>query len=178
MPEKQNNVVLVDEKDNIVGEMEKNRAHHEGLLHRAVSVFIFNKNKEWLLQRRALEKYHSPGQWSNTCCTHPFPGESYINAAQRRLMEEMGLDVNLNEEFSFIYMANLDNNMVEHELDTVFFGYSDTTPNINRDEVYEYKYMSLENIKDEIKRFPENYTPWFKKLIDIIINNKGYENLC
>ena len=93
-------------------------------------------------------------------------------------MEEMGLDVNLNEEFSFIYMANLDNNMVEHELDTVFFGYSDTTPNINRDEVYEYKYMSLENIKDEIKRFPENYTPWFKKLIDIIINNKGYENLC
>ena len=150
--------------------MEKNPAHHKGLLHRAVSVFIFNDKNEWLLQKRSNLKYHSPGQWSNTCCTHPFIDESYNMAAQRRLKEEMGLEVDLIHKFRFIYKAELENNMIEHELDTIFFGYSNELPSINPDEVSDYKYQPVNEIIMDMERSPQLFTPWFKKLILKIIS--------
>ena len=115
-------VILVDEKDNQIGVMEKMEAHRKANLHRALSVFIINSAGEWLLQKRAMDKYHSRGLWSNTCCSHPFPGENIVAAAKRRLMEEMGLHCELKELFSFIYKEKLDNEITEYEYDYVFAG--------------------------------------------------------
>ena len=115
-------VILVNEDDQSTGWMEKMEAHRKGVLHRAFSVFIFNDNGEMLIHRRALDKYHSGGLWTNACCSHPREGETTEESAHRRLMEEMGFDCDIQEQFSFIYRAELDNDLIEHELDHVFFG--------------------------------------------------------
>lgn len=159
-------VILVDKHDNELGFMEKMEAHQKALLHRAISVFIFNTNGEWLLQRRAFSKYHSGGLWTNACCTHPFPNESNIDAANRRLKEEMGMHCSLKELFSFSYKEVLDHELTEHEFDHVFFGITDSMPNINSDEVAEFKYIKYDTLILDIKNNPKYYTVWFKKIIE------------
>lgn len=162
----QNNVILVNENDQAIGTMEKMMAHQEAKLHRAISVFICNTKGEWLLQKRALHKYHSGGLWTNTCCSHPYPGESDIDAATRRLNEEMGMYSDVKELFSFIYKEKLDNELTEHELDHVFIGVTDALPTINEEEVAEYKYVSIDLLKKDIELNPQNYTVWFKKIYE------------
>lgn len=161
---KVNKVVLVDENDQIVGEMEKMQAHKKARLHRAVSVFIVNSKKEWLLQRRAEEKYHSGGLWSNTSCTHPMMNEESEICAKRRLKEEMGIDTHLQYVFNFIYRADLDNSLYEHELDHVYIGMTDASPMINENEVSDWKYVSYDELKKDLKEHPDHYTAWFKKM--------------
>jgi isopentenyl-diphosphate delta-isomerase len=162
----QQNVILVDEHDREVGLMEKMEAHRKGLLHRAFSVLVFNDKGELLLQRRAFGKYHSEGLWTNTCCSHPFPGESILEAGKRRLFEEMGFTCELTEVFSFIYKANLDNRLIEHELDHVLVGFSEETPHLNLEEVSSFKWMTIDEIKADISQNPSNYTAWFRILIE------------
>lgn len=162
-------VILVDKEDKPIGEMEKMEAHRKGALHRAFSIFIFNSRGELLLQRRALDKYHSGGLWTNTCCSHPRPNEKTINAAQRRLMEEMGMTCDLSYQFHFLYKAEFENGLIEHELDHVFFGTSDVTPQLNLDEVESYEYKSLSDIKNDLALKPEKYTPWFKICFDEVL---------
>lgn len=159
-------VVLVDKNDCVLGTMAKMEAHQKAVLHRAISVFIFNKKGEWLLQRRALSKYHSSGLWSNAACTHPRPNESYIEAAHRRLKEEMGMECELTKLFHFIYKGKLDNELTEHELDHVFVGYSDEIPNFNTEEVCDYKLINFDDLKKEIHENPEKYTYWFKHVYE------------
>ncbi|WP_010252898.1 isopentenyl-diphosphate Delta-isomerase [Myroides injenensis] len=155
-------VILVNEKDEQVGVMEKIEAHEKALLHRAFSVFILNKNNEVMLQQRAAEKYHSPLLWTNTCCSHQRAGETNIEAGKRRLKEEMGFEVPLKDVFNFIYKAPFSNGLTEHEFDHVMIGYYDDEPNINPDEVEAWKWMSIEDIKEDMEKHPELYTEWFK----------------
>ncbi len=155
-------VILVDREDNQVGTMPKLEAHEKALLHRAFSVFIFNEKGELMLQRRALHKYHSPGLWTNTCCSHQRVGETNIEAGKRRLFEEMGFSCELEDTFWFIYKATFDNGLTEHELDHVMIGKYNAEPKINPDEVAEYKWMTLEDLKTDMKDHPEKYTAWFK----------------
>ncbi|MBM56226.1 MAG: isopentenyl-diphosphate delta-isomerase [Euryarchaeota archaeon] len=156
-------VILVDKNDVEVGTMEKMEAHRDGgTLHRAFSVFVFNTDGDLLLQRRAEHKYHSGGLWTNTCCSHPRPGETVREAANRRLVEELGMECKLVELFSFEYKAELDGGMTEWELDHVLLGLSDLDPQINPDEVAEYKYMPLSEIDLDLKSNPDHYTEWFK----------------
>jgi isopentenyl-diphosphate delta-isomerase len=162
----QQNVILVDEHNREVGLMEKMEAHHKGLLHRAFSVFVFNENGELLLQRRAFGKYHSEGLWTNTCCSHPYPGESILEAGKRRLFEEMGFTCELSEVFAFIYKAELENGLIEHELDHVLVGFSEETPHLNLEEVSAFKWMSVDEIKADMKENPLQYTAWFRILIE------------
>ena len=165
-------VILVNEKDEPIGLMGKMEAHEKGLLHRAFSVFVFNSKQEVLLQQRAACKYHSPNLWTNTCCSHPRAGETNQQAGERRLQEEMGLQVPLQEVFSFIYKAPFDNGLTEHEYDHVLIGYSDAQPQINPEEVASWKWLSLEAIKEDILQAPEQYTAWVK-----IIFEKFYHHL-
>jgi isopentenyl-diphosphate delta-isomerase len=155
-------VILVDENDNALGLMEKMEAHEKALLHRAFSVFTFNNKGELLIHQRAHEKYHSGGLWTNTCCSHPREGETTLEAAKRRLQEEMGFVCELNEAFSFIYKAELDQGLTEHEYDHVFIGEFNGEPQINPNEVADWKYVDLEMLKQDVDRNPENYTVWFK----------------
>lgn len=155
-------VILVDELDNPIGLMEKIEAHEKALLHRAFSVFILNENNEIMLQQRAAEKYHSPLLWANTCCSHQREGESNLEAGQRRLQEEMGFVVPLKELFHFIYKAPFDNGLTEHELDHVMVGYYNENPEINLEEVADWKWMSLEDIKRDMNENADLYTAWFK----------------
>lgn len=164
-------VILVDESDLEVGLLEKMSAHEEGLLHRAFSVFIFNSNGGLLLQRRALDKYHSPGLWSNTCCSHPRKGETTLAACSRRLGEEMGLKCNLDFAFSFIYRAEFGNGLIEHEFDHVYFGKTDELPEINPDEVMDWKYISMKELQQEVLLHPENYTEWLKICLPRVIEH-------
>ncbi|WP_314150387.1 isopentenyl-diphosphate Delta-isomerase [Capnocytophaga granulosa] len=159
-------VILVNEKDEPIGLMGKMEAHEKGLLHRAFSVFVFNSKQEVLLQQRAACKYHSPNLWTNTCCSHPRAGETNQQAGERRLQEEMGLQVPLQEVFSFIYKAPFDNGLTEHEYDHVLIGYSDAQPQINPEEVASWKWLSLEAIKEDILQAPERYTAWFKIIFE------------
>lgn len=159
-------VILVDESDKELGLMEKMEAHEKGLLHRAFSVFILDDKGHLLLQQRAKSKYHSGGLWTNTCCSHPREGEETIDAAHRRLVEEMGFDCEMEEIFHFIYRAELDQGLTEHELDHLFIGYSNTNPVINTDEVESWKRMAIEDVESDIKASPENYTEWFKIIYD------------
>ena len=159
-------VILVNEKDEPIGLMGKMEAHEKGLLHRAFSVFVFNSKQEMLLQQRAACKYHSPNLWTNTCCSHPRVGETNQQAGERRLQEEMGLQVPLQEVFSFIYKAPFDNGLTEHEYDHVLIGYSDAQPQINPEEVASWKWLSLEAIKEDILQAPERYTAWFKIIFE------------
>ncbi|MDG1038626.1 MAG: isopentenyl-diphosphate Delta-isomerase [Polaribacter sp.] len=166
-------VVLVDENDNPIGLMEKIEAHEKALLHRAFSVFIFNKKGELMLQQRAASKYHSPLLWTNTCCSHQRDGETNLKAGKRRLQEEMGFVTELNEVFSFIYKAPFDNGLTEHELDHVMVGSFEGSPSINKEEVESYKWMNLDDLKSDIKNNPDIYTAWFK-----IIFDKSFEKLA
>ncbi len=167
------NVILVDEQDNEVGFMEKIEAHEKALLHRAFSVFVFNDNNELMLQQRAKSKYHSPLLWTNTCCSHQRKGESNISAGKRRLQEEMGFTCELEEVFSFIYKAPFDNGLTEHELDHVMIGKYNGEPVVNPKEVESYKWMKLEEVKNDIENNPDAYTAWFK-----IIFEKSYEKIA
>ncbi len=159
-------VILVDEQDKQIGLMPKMEAHEKAVLHRAFSVFIFNENNEVMLQQRALHKYHSPGLWTNTCCSHQREGENNIEAGKRRLLEEMGFVVPLKETISFIYKAPFDNGLTEHELDHVLVGNYEGEPIINKDEVASWKWMPLEDVKSDIKQHPELYTAWFKIIFE------------
>jgi len=145
-------VVLVNENDEVLGRMEKLEAHQKGLLHRAFSVFILNNKNEIMLQQRAHHKYHSPLLWTNTCCSHQRAGETNIEAGTRRLMEEMGFVANLKELFHFIYKAPFDNGLTEHELDHVMIGYYNNEPKINLDEVESWKWMAIEDVKNDMKQ--------------------------
>lgn len=156
------NVILVNENDEQIGLMEKLEAHQKGLLHRAFSVFVFNSKNELLIHQRALDKYHSPGLWTNTCCSHQRENESTLQAAHRRLQEEMGFDCELNEVFSFTYRAEFSNNLIEHEFDHVLVGTSNILPNPNPSEVAHYKWLSIDQIKSDIQQNPHQYTEWFK----------------
>lgn len=165
-------VILVDENDQKIGLMPKMEAHEKGLLHRAFSVFVFNSKNELMLQQRALHKYHTPGLWANTCCSHQRDGESSIDAGKRRLSEEMGFTTDLKETTTFIYKAPFDNGLTEHELDHILIGKYEGEPNINPDEVADWKWMSLDEVKKDIQTNPNIYTAWFK-----IIFDKFYQHL-
>lgn len=160
------NVILVDENDQEVGLMEKYSAHELGLLHRAFSVFIFNKKNELLLQQRAATKYHSPSQWANTCCSHPYPSETLDDAANRRLKEEMGLSCELHKLFSFTYKATMDNGLIEHEIDHVFVGNCEQNPLPNPEEVAQFKWISINDLRNEINDNPQHYTEWLKIIFE------------
>lgn len=155
-------VILVNENDEPQGLMEKMEAHEKALLHRAFSVFVFNDQNELMLQQRAQHKYHSPGLWTNTCCSHQRDGETNIEAGLRRLQEEMGFTCNLEEVFSFIYKAPFVNGLTEHELDHVMIGKYNDSPIINSEEVADYKWIKLDELKKDISENPQNYTEWFK----------------
>jgi isopentenyl-diphosphate delta-isomerase len=152
--------------------MEKIEAHEKALLHRAFSVFVLNDKNEIMLQQRAMSKYHSPGLWTNTCCSHQREGETNIQAGKRRLMEEMGFVTELKELFHFIYIAPFDNGLTEHELDHVMIGYYNDLPQINPLEVAAYKWMTAQDIQKDIKQHPQKYTEWFK-----IIFEKYYSHI-
>jgi isopentenyl-diphosphate delta-isomerase len=163
-------VILVDENDQEIGQMEKMEAHEKGLLHRAFSIFLFNDQNELLLQQRAHSKYHSGGLWTNTCCSHPRAGESVLKASDRRLVEEMGIAAKMQPKFHFIYRAELDNELTEHELDHVVFGKFNGEPNINPDEVAAWKYVSMKEIEKDMEVNPEKYTAWFRIVFDEVHN--------
>ena len=159
-------VILVNEKDEQIGLMPKMEAHEKAVLHRAFSVFIFNDKDELMLQQRAANKYHSPLLWTNSCCSHQRNGESNLEAGKRRLQEEMGFVCELEEVTSFIYKALFDNGLTEHELDHIMIGNYDNNPIINREEVESFKWMTLEEVKNEMVKQPEIYTEWFKIIFD------------
>lgn len=174
---REEHVILVNEEDKEIGSMPKMEAHEKAVLHRAFSVFIFNFRNELMLQQRASHKYHSPDLWTNTCCSHQRHGESNIEAGKRRLFEEMGFVTELEEKTSFIYKAPFDNGLTEHELDHIMVGYYDDDPKLNQEEVKDWKWMSLEAVKNDIIINPSSYTEWFKIIFDkfynyININNK------
>lgn len=169
---KEEHVILVNEKDEQIGTMPKLEAHEKAVLHRAFSVFVFNEKKELMLQQRAAHKYHSPNLWTNTCCSHQRVGESNIEAGKRRLQEEMGFVTELKDTISFIYKAPFDNGLTEHEFDHILVGYFELEPSINPDEVADWKWMSLEAVKDDMSAHKEVYTEWFK-----IIFDKFYEHI-
>ena len=162
-------VILVDNQDRPLGIRPKLEVHQKGLLHRAFSVFIFNSHGELLLQQRAFNKYHSDGLWSNTCCSHPYPGESVSQAANRRLKEEMGLKCDLTPMFSFIYHAEVGTKLIEYEYDYVYFGISDLLPVINKSEVNDFKFVDMDDLVMDIAQSPDNYTVWLKECIDKVI---------
>lgn len=155
-------VILVDENDKIIGTEEKLKAHQNANLHRAFSIFIFNDKDQLLLQQRALNKYHSAGLWTNTCCSHPRPGEETISAARRRLKEEMGFDSELIEAFSFKYKTAFNNGLTENEFDHVFFGKHNDDPILNSQEANAYKWVDLKWLEQNMEDEKEIYTVWLK----------------
>jgi isopentenyl-diphosphate delta-isomerase len=168
-------VILVDEADHELGTAPKLQAHRDGLLHRAFSVFLFNSRGELLLQRRADGKYHSGGLWTNTCCSHPRPGEETAAAARRRLQEEMGLATPLLPVFDFTYRAELDDGLSEHEYDHVFVGRTDQDPQPDPDEVAGWRWASIADVLDEMRRQPERFTAWFREPFDELVARRAWE---
>ncbi|MDD3072683.1 MAG: isopentenyl-diphosphate Delta-isomerase [Candidatus Pacebacteria bacterium] len=160
--EKENKIILVDEKDNQIGVGYKNKVHKEGKLHRAFSIFIFNSKGELLLQKRNKEKYHSGGLWTNTCCSHPLPNESVKEASKRRLKEEMGIICDLEEIHSFVYKKKFDNGLTEYEYDHVLIGKSDADPKINEKEAEDWKWVNVNSLKKDLENNPEKYTYWLR----------------
>lgn len=164
-------VILVDENDNPLGEMEKMEAHRKALLHRAVSVFLFNNDNKLLLQKRAFGKYHSPGLWTNTACTHPYVNESNEEAVIRRLKEEMGISVDgVRKLFDFIYKESFENGLTEYELDHVFVGFSDELPVCDSNEVSDFDYVDLDEVLERVKSSPNDFTVWFKAIIERVVS--------
>lgn len=163
---KEEQVILVNKNDEKIGLMPKMEAHEKALLHRAFSVFIFNDKNELMLQQRAAEKYHSPLLWANTCCSHQRNGETNIEAGKRRLQEEMGFVCDLKNITSFTYKAPFDNGLTEHEIDHIMIGHYNENPVINKEEVEDFKWMTLEDIKADIQKQPQIYTEWFKIIFD------------
>ncbi|NNF02113.1 MAG: isopentenyl-diphosphate Delta-isomerase [Bacteroidia bacterium] len=159
-------LILVDDTDKAWGKIEKQEAHELGLLHRAFSIFIFNSKNQLLLQQRADSKYHSPGKWTNTCCSHPRYGEETLEAADRRLREEMGMKCKLDFQFSFTYKSTFENGLIEHEYDHVYFGNCDTTPDPEPSEVKNWKYVDLNFLQNDIKTNPHLYSEWLKICFD------------
>lgn len=159
-------VILVNENDEQIGLMPKLEAHEKAMLHRAFSVFVLNGKRELMLQQRAEHKYHSPLLWTNTCCSHQREGESNIAAGTRRLHEEMGFTTPLRELFHFIYKAPFENGLTEHELDHVMIGYYDGAPEINPDEVADWKWMPIDDVKSHMEQHPELYTVWTRIIFD------------
>jgi isopentenyl-diphosphate delta-isomerase len=159
-------VVLVDEQDQVLGQLEKIEAHELGLLHRAFSVLLFNDRGELLLQQRAAHKYHSPLLWTNTCCSHQRPNETTLMAAERRLKEEMGMSAPMQTAFKFQYKATLDQGLTEHELDHVLFGYTNQDPNINPEEVAAFRWISMAQLLQELQSKRDSFTIWFQILLD------------
>ena len=162
-------VIIVDEKDNQTGVEEKIKAHKEAKLHRGFSVFVFNSKNQLLLQRRSLPKYHSPGLWTNTCCSHPRPGEDLKQEAKLRLKYEMGIECELKEMFTFMYKEEFDNSLTEHEFDHVFFGRHDNDPEPDSSEVSDWKWVSLDELKQDIEQNPQNYSAWLKACLNKVI---------
>lgn len=160
------NVILVNEKDEQIGLMPKMEAHQKALLHRAFSVFIFNEKDELMLQQRAHTKYHSPGLWTNTCCSHQREGESNVEAGKRRLYEEMGFSTDLKDTVSFIYKAPFDNGLTEHEFDHILVGKYNEDPVLNPQEASAFKWLTLEEVKKDMESNPQIYTAWFKIIFD------------
>ncbi len=158
-------VILVDESDNEIGTEEKLKAHEKGLLHRAISICVFDSKGRMLLQKRNSKKYHSGGLWSNTCCSHPRPGETVEDAAHRRLMEEMGFDCKLEEKGHFVYKAKLDHGLTEHELDHLFIGKYEGEVKPNSEEVEDYKWVEMKELNKDMKENPSKYTEWFKIIV-------------
>ena len=167
---KEEEVILVDSQDQILGTMPKMEAHEKGILHRAFSVFILDYKNKILLQKRALSKYHSPGLWTNTCCSHQRLNETSLQAGNRRLIEEMGIDLELKEIFTFKYKAPFSNGLTENELDHVLIGYTERNPIINPDEVSDWKWVDIELIHQDLALNPKNYTIWFKIVFVVFIN--------
>jgi len=163
---KEEHVILVNENDEQVGLMPKMEAHEKAVLHRAFSVFVFNNKNELMLQQRAANKYHSPLLWTNSCCSHQRDGESNLEAGKRRLQEEMGFVCELEEVTSFIYKAPFDNGLTEHELDHIMIGHYNENPIINREEVESFKWMTVEEVKNDMLLHPEIYTEWFKIIFE------------
>jgi len=161
-------LVLVDEKNQPLGVMEKMEVHQKALLHRAFSVFIFNSKGEMLLQRRAIKKYHSGGLWTNACCSHPYLDETPVQAAQRRMQEELGFVTDLEPAFDFIYKAQLDNDLTEHEYDHVLIGVFDGKIEPNEDEVGDYRYLAMDELKASVAERPLLYTEWFKIALPLL----------
>ena len=159
-------IIMVDENDNELGSIEKMEAHHKAILHRAFSILVFNSKGQLLLQKRSQSKYHTPGLWTNTCCSHPRYRETLQDAVNRRLQEEMGFSCELQEMFSFLYKIEFEEQLYEHEYDHVFFGVYDGEVYINQEEVDDYRWMSMDEIRDDISLHPEIYTYWFKFLFE------------
>jgi isopentenyl-diphosphate delta-isomerase len=159
-------VILVDRQDQQIGTAEKMAAHRQGSLHRAFSIFILNSQDQLLLQRRAVHKYHSGGLWTNTCCSHPRPGETTLAAAKRRLQEEMGFSCDLSEIFSFVYQAQLDRGLIEYEFDHVLLGRFNGKPRLNPEEADAYAWVDMDELQADIQNQPDRYTYWLKDCID------------
>jgi isopentenyl-diphosphate delta-isomerase len=160
-------IILVDENDNEIGIEEKLKVHKEGKLHRAFSIFIFNSKGELLLQKRAKAKYHSGGLWTNTCCSHPRPNQNIENEAKRRLEEEMGIDCDLEEISSIVYRTGV-GNLIEHEFDHIFVGKFEGNPEPNKDEVEDWKWIGIDELKKSLYENPERYTSWFRIILQKI----------
>ena len=167
-------VVLVNEQDEEIGVREKLQAHLDGTLHRAFSVFLFNDDGDLLLQQRHSDKYHSGGLWSNTCCSHPRPGEPTEAAAHRRLQEEMGVICNLQRVFGFVYHSKLDLHLYEHEYDHVFVGRFNGTPVPNRDEVSSWRWATTAALRKDVAEHPDRYTYWFRLVLDRVLQNRPF----
>lgn len=165
-------IILVDENDRELGTSEKMAAHLSGDLHRAFSIFVFNEQGEMLLQKRARNKYHSGGLWTNTCCSHPRPGEDLEQATARRLREEMGFSCDLQKAFDFIYKAQLDNELTEHELDHVFIGKYEGEILPDKREVMAFRWFKLPELKKEISKSPHKFTVWFKIALEQMDHRK------
>lgn len=168
-------VILVDERDDVIGYMKKMEAHRLGLLHRAFSILIFNSDKELLMHQRAKSKYHSGGLWTNTCCSHQHQDEDTLSAAHRRLLEEMGFDCKLEERFSFLYKAEMESGLTEHEFDHVLVGRYDGTVDLNPHEVEDYEWVSWNDLREKLMNEPTLYTAWFHHIYQKI-DDLGLEN--
>ncbi|OOQ56684.1 isopentenyl-diphosphate delta-isomerase [Mucilaginibacter pedocola] len=161
--------MLVDHDDQRIGVMEKMEAHLKGALHRAFSIFVFNSSGKLLLQQRALEKYHSGGLWTNSCCGHPRPGEDVLDAGKRRLMEETGLTCELEELFTFVYRHEFPNGLTEYEYDHVLIGFSDEAPRPDPAEIADHCYQDPEKLSVALKEQPELYTAWLQICYDRVL---------